>query len=337
MKELTLLRRLDRRSLFVGGAALAALVVVVASPQLLGDSVAEALGTVAEANPGLLWTAAACFAALLFSMAMAWRAGVRALGGTCGRYDASARYVAGSFVSALVPAGAGGAVRIGLFSRVLPRPDSVWRAGGVSAAITAARSLALAVVVALAWILGALPLWPIAVFLGAVLAAVGIALVVRGRQCARSHAAHIFDVFAALARRPVCAAKLVGWTALAQTARVLAAAAIAAAVGVADPLTAGLVAVAALSIAGLVQLTPGNLGIGGGALALALHARGVSTSDALSTAIAFQAVEVSVSLVLGGAAVVALARPPVPDWAMRAAGASACVLAASAFGLTVLV
>ena len=98
-----------------------------------------------------------------------------------------------------------------------------------------------------------------------------------------------------------------------------------------------LVAVAALSIAGLVQLTPGNLGVGGGALALALHARGVNTADALSTAIAFQAVEVSVSLVVGGAAVVALARPPVPDWTLRLAGAGACALAASAFGFTVLV
>jgi uncharacterized membrane protein YbhN (UPF0104 family) len=337
MKDSPRLPHVDRRSLLLGGAAFAALAVVVASPRLLRDDVGEALGTLADANAGLLWLAAACFAAVIACMAMAWRSGVRALGGESSHADAAARYAAGSFVAALVPAGAGGAARIALFSRQLPPGDRLWRAGGVSAAITVARSLALAVIVALAWTLGALPLWPIAVFLGAVLVGVAVALVVRRRGEARSHAAHVFDVFRVLARRPRCAGKLAGWTALAQAARVCAAASIAAAVGVVDPLTAGLVAVAALSIAGIVQLTPGNLGIGGGALALALHARGVSTADALSTAIAFQAVEVAISLVLGGAAVVALARPPVPDWALRVAGAGACVLAAGMFGLTVLV
>lgn len=336
MHDAPRLPRLDRRSLLVGGAALAVLGVVIASPRLLRDDALDALGTIADANPGLLWLAAACFVALIVSMALAWRAGARALGGDTGAPDATARYAAGSFVAALVPAGAGGALRIVLFSRVLPRPDRLWRAGGVSAAITAARSLTLAAIVALAWALGALPLWPIAIFLGAVLIAVAIAVAVRGRQDVRTHAAHVFDVFAALARSPLCAARLLGWTALAQAAKVGAAAAIAAAVGVSDPLTAGLVAVAALSIAGLVQLTPGNLGVGGGALALALHARGVNTADALSTGIAFQAVEISVSLVVGGAAVVALARPPVPDWTLRLAGAGACALAAGAFSLTVL-
>lgn len=335
VKELP--RLIDRRSLLVGGAALAALVLVVLSPRLLGDAVGEALGTVAEASPGLLWLAASCFVVLMASMGLAWRAGVRALGGDTNGVDAAARYASGSFVSALVPAGAGGALRIALYSRLLPRPDRLWRAGGVSAAITAARSLALVAIVTLAWALGALPLWPVAVFLGGVLVAVAAALAVRGREQARSHAGHVLDVFAALARCPRLALALAGWTACAQAARVGGAAAIAAAVGVSDPFTAGLVAVAALSVAGLIQLTPGNIGVGGGALALALHARGVDTADALSTGIAFQAVEVSVSLLIGGAASLALARPDAAVWVVRLAGAGACIAVAGAFGLTVLV
>lgn len=329
------LPRLDRRALVPAGAILAALAVLVAVPGLVRDQVGEALAVVADAEPALLWLAAAFFALVIVAMGLAWRAGVEALRGEIGVVGAASRYGVGSFVGALVPAGAGGAARIAIFSRALPRPDRVWRAGGISVAITAARALTISAVVALAWSLDALPLWPIAVFLGVVTGAVGVAFAVRGRE-AHSHVAHVLDVFGVLGRNPRQALTLVGWTTLAQGARVAAAASIAAAVGANGPLTAGLVAVAAISVASLIQLTPGNIGVGGGALALALHARGMDATDALSVGIAFQAVEMTVSLALGGACLLALARPRVPGWSLRLAGGGACLAVIGAIGLTVL-
>lgn len=328
--------RPDKRALGAAGALVVALAVLFAVPGLVRDQIGQAMTAVADAEPALLWLAAVFFAVLIAAMGLAWRAGVQALGGDVEPLDAASRYGAGSFAAALVPAGAGGAVRIALFSRVLPRPDRVWRAGGVAAAIAAARALAIATIVAIAWALGALPLWPIGVFLGGVAVAVAVAFAVRGRE-AHSHVAHVFDVFAVLGRCPRQAITLAGWTAVGQAARVAAAASVAAAVGVNGAASAGLVAVAAISIASLIQLTPGNIGVGGGALALALHARGVDTTDALSAGIAFQAVEVAVSLALGGTCALVLARPRVPGWSLRLAGGGACLALLGAFGLTVLV
>jgi uncharacterized membrane protein YbhN (UPF0104 family) len=327
-------RHVDRRALLLAGVAVAVLIVVFASPQLLGDQVRDALRALADANPALLWLAGACFLTLLVSMGAAWRAAVLACEGDVDHVGAVARFAAGSFAAALVPAGAGGAVRIALFSRRLPPGERLWQAGGISAAIAAARALSLAAVAAIAAALGALPVWPVALMLGAVALAVAAAFWIH-RHPAHSHLAHVFDVFGSLVDAPRRAVELVGWTTAATLARLGGAVSIAAALGVSSPLTAGLVAVAALAVAGLIQLTPANLGVGSGALAIALNARGVDMTTALSTGIAFQAVETVVSLLVGGAAVLYLARVPVPRWALRAGGAFAGVLVAGAFGVTV--
>ena len=249
------LPRPDWRAVVVAVAALVAVAAVLAAPGLVRDDLGDALGTIAEANPLLLWLAAACFVTLIVTMGLAWRSGVQALGGDTSRADAAARFGAGSLTSALIPAGAGGAVRIGLFSRVLPPPDRLWRAGGISAAVTAARALALSVLIAIAYALGALPLWPIAIFLGIVAVAVAVALVMRGRE-AHSHVTHLFDVFAVLGRSPGCAVKLFAWTAAALVARTTAATIIVAAMGLPEPVLTGLVAIAALSIAGSSRSRP---------------------------------------------------------------------------------
>jgi uncharacterized membrane protein YbhN (UPF0104 family) len=328
------LPRLDRRAIAGALVVFAVLAAIVAVPGLIRDDVGDAFGTIADANPLALWLAALCFAGLIATMGLAWRAGVHALGGEVGPVNAGARFVVGSLTAALVPAGAGGAVRIALFSRVLPPPDRVWRAGGISAAVTAARSLALAVLVLVAWLCGALPLWPVALFLGGVALAVVVALVVRERE-PHSHVAHIFDVFGALSREPACAVKLVLWTSAALACRTAAAVVVAATMGLPEPLLTGLVAIAALSVAGMVQLTPANLGVGGGALALALAARGISVDDALSVGIAFQAIETITSLLLGGAGVLVLARGRLAAWPLRLAGAGGGVALLGAFGMTV--
>ena len=89
-------------------------------PLLVRDRVAEAIGDVAAADGRWLAVAAACFLAVIVATARAWCAGVGTVGGEVSATNASARYAIGSLVNAIAPAGTGGAVRIGLFSRTLP-------------------------------------------------------------------------------------------------------------------------------------------------------------------------------------------------------------------------
>jgi Lysylphosphatidylglycerol synthase TM region len=116
------------------------------------------------------------------------------------------------------------------------------------------------------------------------------------------------------------------WVAAATAARLLAAAAIAAALGLPSPLLAALLILPAIDLAGLLPLTPGNIGLKSGAIALALQAHGVDGTTALSTGIALHAVETVVGLAFGSASVLYLAQVPVPRWAV--AGATAVLAAA---------
>ena len=121
------------------------------------------------------------------------------------------------------------------------------------------------------------------------------------------------------------------WVAAATAARLVAAAAIAAALGLPSPLLAALLILPAIDLAGLLPLTPGNIGLKSGAIALALQAHGVDGTTALSTGIALHAVETVVGLAFGSASVLYLAQVPVPRWAV--AGATA--LLAAAVGVSV--
>ena len=73
--------------------------------------------------------------------------------------------------------------------------------------------------------------------------------------------------------------------------RLAAATAIAAAFGVEQPLVAALLIVRALDLAGILPLTPGNVGVASAAVAFALKAHGVGSEVALTAGIAFGAVE----------------------------------------------
>lgn len=128
--------------------------------------------------------------------------------------------------------------------------------------------------------------------------------------------------------------RVASWVAAATAARLVAATAIAAALGVPSPFLAALLVLPAIDLAGLLPLTPGNVGLKSGAIALALQAKGVDVTTALSSGIAFHAVETVVGLVFGSASALYLSRIRVPRWAV--AGASACV-AAAFVGTTVFV
>jgi uncharacterized membrane protein YbhN (UPF0104 family) len=331
---MTFFEQLDKRALLVGGLTLVALGVVTTRPHVLGDHVGNALAGLAAASPGWLWLAGVAFLLFIVCTACAWRAGLAACGGGCQLGDASARYAVGSLVNALAPAGAGAATRVAFFSRTLPGRERLLTAASISAAIGVARTPALALLVLGAAVTAGFPLWPVAALAAAASAAVLAGFFAR-RRIPRGRIAHVLDGFRSLARSPRAAGALVGWVSLAMVARISAAAAIAAALGIDNPLRAALVMVPALALAGAVQITPGNIGVGSGAIAVGLHLIGVDGGTAIATGIAFQAVESTVSLLAGCSALVYLAR--VPAWTLRLAGATACLALAGGFGATMLI
>lgn len=80
------------------------------------------------------------------------------------------------------------------------------------------------------------------------------------------------------------------------------------ALGVSHPLTAALLVVPALELAGIVPLTPANVGIAGGAAALAFHAHGLPMHAALAAGLALHGIETGVGLLVGVLCTAALLR-----------------------------
>jgi len=326
-----------KRHLFLSLGTLAALIVVATTPQLLGDQVSDAFHGLLVASPAWLWLAALSFATALAASGCAWRSALGRCGGELGRADASARYGLGSLVNAVAPAKLGSALRFALYSRVIVGEGRLWTTGGIAASIGAARSIWLALLLAFAAASGVLPVWPLALLALGLAVAIAVAVLSRDRQPS-ARVAHVLDAFRVLGRCPRAAAQLIAWVGLAAAARVGAATAIAAAFGVEQPLLAALLVVPALDLAGILPLTPGNIGIASAAVAFALHAHGTAYGTALSAGIAFSAVETVTSLAFGAGSVLFLAAgaPGARRWTMAAAGATACLGLGAAFGATVV-
>ena len=316
-----------------------ALLAVAFMPQLLGSEVRRALVGVENARPGWLWLAGVCFLGSLIGTAGAWRSGIGLVGGRIGWLDAGARYGIGSLINSFAPARLGDVVRLALFSRALDEDERLWRASGSFAVIGAARALVLALLIVAGSVVGALPLWPVLVLIGLTAVAAFAAMKTRNRT-ARTHVAHLLDAFRELGRAPKRGACVAAWVAFATLARLGAAASIGAALGIRSPLIAALLVVPALDLSGAMPLTPGNVGLTSGAVAMALRAHGVGMTTALATGIAFHAVETVVGIVFGLASALFLA--PFSSTGTRrrtmlAAGAAGCAVMAGAFSATVLI
>ena len=334
-----IVNRLGRRGLAAAGGMLVALAVLVSTPQLLGSRVDAAIGSLDHASMTWLWLAGAGFLAAVLGSAGSWLTAIRMCGGSLTAGDACARYGAGSLVNTLVPARAGDAVRIGLFSRALPNRERLWTTGGAFAALGAARAVVLAALVVAGSLAGAMPLWPLLVLLGLVAVAVALAWRER-RRAAGGRLSHLLDAFRALGREPRYALRLVAWIALSTAGRLAAATAVGAALGIRQPLEAAVVIVPALDVAGMLPLTPGNFGVTSGAVAMALQAHGVSFTHGLAAGIAFHAVETTVGILFGLASVIWLAPYPSPAMrrlALAGAAAMGSLAVAGAFSATVLV
>jgi len=314
--------------------ALAALVAVAATPQLLGSRVSHAVSGLGGASRPWLAVAAGGFLVAVLCAVAAWRAAIVACGGRIGFGDASARYGVGALVNSFVPAKLGDAVRIALFSKALDGPERIWTTGGVYAALMAAHCLTLAGFVLAASASGALPAWPALALCAVVVALAAAAWLARGS----GRFAHFFEALATLERSPRAAAQVIAWMALSSLARMGAAAAVAVALGVSHPLLAALVIIPAIDLAGAMPLTPGNIGVVSGAVAVALQSRGIGMTQALSTGIAFHAVETLIGISFGSLSGLYLvrSRPAVRRWTVRVALVGACLTLAFAFSALVL-
>jgi uncharacterized membrane protein YbhN (UPF0104 family) len=156
-------------------------------------------------------------------------------------------------------------------------------------------------------------------------------------------------VFAAIAAARACALALLVvagalagalplWPVLICAGLVGAAAAVAAAIGVHAPLAAAVMIVPALDLAGTFPVTPGNVGVTSGAVAMALSAHGVPMTAALTTGIAFHAIETCAGVGCGLASGLYLVEvTPRRRWTLALAGAAAAAALVGAFSATVLV
>ena len=315
------------------GLSLVALAVLCATPGLVGDRIRIALGGVAAAPPGPLWVAAACFTLTNVCAAMAWRVALRACGTPLSVGDAAARYGVGCGVNAIAPLHAGSAVRVALFAR--RTEGGAWTVGGAAAAVGAIRAVWLVGLIAVGSATGALPAWPLLAFTAAIAGFAIVAVVARRIPWSR-RAAHLLDAFRELGRSPQDLAKVAGWSLVGVAAKVSAATAVAGALDVGQPLRAALVIVAAVELAAIMPLTPGNVGVASAAVALALSAQGIDSHVGLSVGIAFGAVEWLTGFAVGLVSCLALSRGRFSPRLVLAASVAGTWALALAFGATVL-
>jgi uncharacterized membrane protein YbhN (UPF0104 family) len=246
--------------------------------------------------------AALLHVAMLVASALCWRRAFGACGGSVGRTDACVRYGVGTFLNAVSPARAGGAVRIGLFARTLGGERAAQRSAVALLGIGWMRGVALTLLVAGAAVAGVATRW--LVVAPAVLAAAAF-LAHRRVRAVRAHL-----------RARVCVA-LLGWAALATACRYASIGAALVAVGVRSPLTAAVVGLIGLELSALIPLAPGLAGVGGAAVAVAIAAHGVPSATAFAGGVAFYVAEAGAGVAFGLVAtavfIATWRRPPACD------------------------
>src|SRR5581483_5431316 len=177
------------------------------TPQLLGRRVGVALDDLGHADPRWLWLAGLGFVVCLVGAAGAWRSAIGLCDGSLSLGDACCRFGAGSLANTLLPARAGDAVRIALFSRAIPHANRLRTAGGAYAALAASRAAVLGALVVGGAAAGVVPLWPLLAAAGLVAIAVAVAALARRTKT------HLLDAFRALGDDPRSIARLAAWNA----------------------------------------------------------------------------------------------------------------------------
>ncbi len=322
---------LTRRRIALAGAGAVVFGLCIAG-WIASGSFQASLETMSSADPATVVWAATAFAVSLLATASAWHVSFAAVGARMGRGQACASYSIGSLVNTFVPANLGEGVRAVLFGRSLPESGNrACTAAGAVGAVAVARALAHTLVLSTAVLIAGFPAWLVLApaSLGVVVCAA--VLVVR-RRPGESRLAGLGAATVALARRPSFGIRVVAWTSLATAARIAAASAVAASLGVHNPLQAGLLVTAALIPAGAFPITPGSVGITSGAISLVLAQHGIAMPTALAAGVLFHGVESAVSVTIGLVSAPVVLRP---DVFPRRVGQVA-VVGAAAVGVAVL-
>jgi uncharacterized membrane protein YbhN (UPF0104 family) len=329
--------KISRSQAVVSAAALVVLATIALTPGLFGHRISAALDALRVADRGWLAVAALGFVAGFGFTVAAWRAALRAAGGRICPVQAAARIGIGSMVNSFAPAKLGDAVKIALCAKAIDGPERLWTTGGVYAALAAARTLALAALVVVASLVGAMPLWPVFALCGAV-AAIAATASLSGRMRNHPRIAHVVGALAALERSPRAIATVLGLTLAMVCTRLGATVAVAAALGLPHPLLAALVILPALDVAAAFPITPGGVGVGSGAVAVALASRGIGMSDALAVGFAIQGVETLVSVGAGSLGGLYLLREnaTVQRWGLRIVTVGAAAAVAAVLSLAML-
>jgi uncharacterized membrane protein YbhN (UPF0104 family) len=253
----------------------------------VGHHAHEALARLRTADVRPVVAAGLLHVAMLIASSLCWRRAFGACGGRLGATDACVRYGVGTFLNAVTPARAGGAVRIGLFARSLSGERALQRAAVAVLGIGSVRAAAVAVVLAGAAVAGLAPRWLAA----APLVLVALALLARRR---------LETVRTQLQARD--SAVLFAWAALAAACRCASIGAALMAVGVHSPLAAGVIGLIGLELSALIPLAPGLAGVGGAAVAVAIAAHGVPSATAFAGGVAFYVAEAAAGIAFGAAA-----------------------------------
>jgi hypothetical protein len=212
----------------------------------------------------------------------AWLLAVQALGSRADAAEGVARYV----VACLAPPKLGNPARIALLARTLPGRRALWAMTGVCGGVSLARLLPLSLVIVGAAASGAVPLWLGLAVAAAVVVGLGLALVLTGRV-RNVRLRRLLEGFSLVVRSPQAATLTFASLSVATLAKVAAAAATAAALGVRQPLLAALVLVPALAFGRMLPF----IGTAAGTLAVGASHGGVGVGDALSLAVAFSVAE----------------------------------------------
>jgi len=258
-----------------------------------------------SAAPLPLSLAGIAYALSLGCAAASWRAILAGCGDRLPLADACGRYAVGSLANTLLPGRAGDAVRVGLFVRTLPaRSPRLLLVAGAVAALGAARWTGLAAL-ALCGAAGS-TVAPLALpAAGAVALLPPCGAVLLARRGSRRAETLLAPLRLAT---PADRAAAAGLVAANLAARLAAAALVAVAFDLPHPLGGALLVVPALELAGIVPLTPANVGVAGSVAALAFHLRGAPAGAALAAGLTLHAIETATTLLCGGLAAAALAR-----------------------------
>lgn len=247
--------------------------IVLAWPRLT-HAVEGAVAAAREGDAGLLCLAGALFAAGPAACGLLWRHAIVNAGGRLSPVQACARYGVGSLVNSFAPWHLGDLVRAALLCRALPSGAPA-RIVGCLGFVQGVRVVTLGALALASWLPTELAPLPV---LGAVATAV-----VHRKQ-----------------------ARVVGLALLALATKVAAVAVALLALGLPRPLAAALAIVPALELAGVLPLTPANLGAASAAISVVLHAQGVPLAESLPASIILHGIETAAGVLFGAGSAVFL-------------------------------